>query len=235
MPMRATTVRFSEDLWQLLELEAERDGVSAAQFVRDSTLLRIGSRAGRRGDSTVQSTVAELAQQAPRRSLSPATADPERLAALRATGLLDSPVEPGFERLTDLVRRVLGVPVALISLVDADRQFFKSQQGLPEPWASDRETPLSYSFCQYVVRDQAPLVVSDAREHPVLRDNLAVPEMGVVAYAGVPLMSEDGHPLGSLCAIDARPRHWTTEQVELLGELAQLTMQQVKLRAVTRA
>jgi hypothetical protein len=235
MPMRATTVRFSEDLWQLLELEAERDGVSAAQFVRDSTLLRIGSRAGRRGDSAVQSTVAELARQTPRRAAPSATADPARLAALRATRLLDSPAEPGFERLTDLARRVLAVPVALISLVDADRQFFKSQQGLPEPWASGRETPLSHSFCQYVVRDREPLVVSDAREHPVLRDNLAVPEMGVVAYAGVPLITDEGYALGSLCAIDAKPRHWTAEQVELLGDLAQLTMQQIKLRTVTGA
>ncbi|MFY9639662.1 MAG: GAF domain-containing protein, partial [Rhodomicrobium sp.] len=99
--------------------------------------------------------------------------DPARIAALRATGLLDSPPEKVFDRLTDLARRMLGVPVCLISLVECDRQFFKSCAGLPEPWASLRETHLSHSFCQHVVHTGAPLVVEDAREHPLLRDNLA--------------------------------------------------------------
>jgi GAF domain-containing protein len=229
MPMRATTVRFSEDLWDLLELEAQRDGVSAAQFVRDSTLLRIGMLAGRRGDAAAQASVVELAQHAERRARSAPPDDPKRLRALRASGLLDSPPTEAFDRLTHLVRRVLAVPVALISLVDSERQFFKSQIGLPEPWASRRETPLSHSFCQYTVRDRKPLVVSDAREHPELKDNLAVPDLGVVAYAGIPLITEDGYALGSLCAIDNQPRFWTTEQVELLADLARLAVDEIKL------
>ncbi len=227
MTMRATTVRFSEDLWELLELEAERDGVSAAQFVRDATLLRIGMLAGRRGDAAAQTSVLELAQHAQRRSRAAPGDDPRRLRALRATGLLDSPPEEAFDRLTDLVRRVLAVPVALISLVDANRQFFKSQTGLPEPWASRRETPLSHSFCQYPVRSGEPLIVADAREHPDLRDNLAIPDLGVVAYAGVPLITDDGFALGSLCAIDSQPRFWTTDQVALLSDLAQLTVTEI--------
>jgi transcriptional regulator with GAF, ATPase, and Fis domain len=228
--MRATTVRFSDDLWELLELEASRDGVSAAQFVRDATLLRIGILAGRRGDAAAQGSVAELVATAQRRARSTPAGDPKRLRALRATGLLDSPPEEEFDRITEIVRRVLAVPVALVSLVDADRQFFKSQAGLPEPWASQRQTPLSHSFCQYAVESGEPLVVGDAREHPTLKDNLAVPDLGVIAYAGVPLIT-DGHALGSLCAIDHQPRVWTREQIDLLSDLAQLTVSEVKLAA----
>ena len=86
--------------------------------------------------------------------------DETRLDALRRTGLLDTPPEEVFDRLTRLVRRLLGAPVVLVSLVDADRQFFKSALGLPEPWATRRETPLSHSFCQHVVATGAPLAVA---------------------------------------------------------------------------
>ena len=103
--------------------------------------------------------------------------DPERLTALAATGLTDSAPEAAFNRFTQLAARLLGVDVALISLVDDHRQFFKSSLGLAEPWASRRETPLTYSFCQYTVTSAEPLVVVDAREHPDLRDNLAVEEL----------------------------------------------------------
>lgn len=227
--MRATTVRFSDDLWELLELEAARDGVSAAQFVRDATLLRIGILAGRRGDSAAQASVQELAERGQRRARSSQPTDPRRLKAVRNTGLLDTAPDPGFDRLTDLVRRVLAVPVALISLVEQDRQFFKSQSGLGEPWATARETPLTHSFCQYAVAAGEPLVVPDAREHPTLKDNLAVPDLGVIAYAGVPLIDEDGYALGTLCAIDHQPRFWTNDQVEMLSDLAQLTVNEIRL------
>src|SRR4028118_1165164 len=130
-----------------------------------------------------------------------------RLLALHRTGLLDSPPEACFDRLTRLAAKVLRTPVALVSLVDADRQFFKSCVGLPQPWASARQTPLSRSFCQHVVSAADPLVIADAREHPLVRDNLAVADLGVVAYAGFPLVTGDGHVLGSFCAIDTKPRH----------------------------
>ena len=91
---------------------------------------------------------------------------PARLRELRGTRLLDSPAEESFDRLTRLTSTVLNVPVALVSLVDDDRQFFKSCLGLPQPWARQRQTPLSHSFCQHVVESREPLVISDAREHP---------------------------------------------------------------------
>jgi GAF domain-containing protein len=143
-----------------------------------------------------------------------------RLDALHATGLLDSDISPSFDRLARLASRVLHAPVALVSLVDADRQFFKSCLGLPEPWASRRGSPLTHSFCQHAVAAREPLVVNDAREHEVLRENLAIRDMGVVAYAGIPLIDSDGHALGTLCVIESQPRHWTTEQIQLLSDIA---------------
>ena len=153
-----------------------------------------------------------------------ALTEPARLAALDATGLMDSPAEAEFDRITDLVRRCLGVPVALVSLVGTDRQFFKSERGLAEPWCSARETPLSHSFCQYVVADDEPLVVEDARVHPALKENGAVGDLGVVAYLGVPLRTPDGHALGSLCAIDAIPRAWSDADREAMEALAETAM-----------
>jgi PAS domain S-box-containing protein len=156
---------------------------------------------------------------------------PERIAALRRTALLDTPAELAFDRLTTLATRALGVPVALVSLVDQDRQFFKSCVGLPEPWATTRETPLSHSFCQHVVVQRTPLIVADAREHPHLHENLAIRDLDVVAYAGVPLLTGEGDVLGSFCAIDSRPRAWTATDIEILTGLAASVMTEIELRA----
>jgi transcriptional regulator with GAF, ATPase, and Fis domain len=235
MPMRATTVRFSEDLWQLLEDESTRQGISSAQFVRDAAIVRLAFLAGRRGDAESEQSVEAIAERAARRqhNRAPDTAvlAPERLTELHRTLLLDSPPEESFDRLTRLTATVLNVPVALVSLVDSDRQFFKSCLGLRQPWASERQSPLSHSFCQHVVESRRPLVVSDAREHPLLKDNLAIRDLGVIAYAGAPLTTPDGHVLGTLCAIDHQPRHWTTEQVEILCNLAGSVLTEIQLHA----
>ncbi|MDQ4041941.1 MAG: GAF domain-containing protein [Actinomycetota bacterium] len=224
MGMRATTIRFSEDLWQLLDREAQRQGVSAAQFLRESALLRLGA-ASARGDEAPAGRADRSAD------VSRQLADGSRLAALRATGMLDSPPAPAFDRLTRLASRFLNAPVALVSLIDADRQYFKSCLGLPEPWASRRETPLSHSFCQYVVARREPLIVSDAREHPELRESLAIRDLDVVAYAGVPLIDRAGHVLGSLCAIDAQPRLWSSQQVDTLRDLAETAVAAIELES----
>jgi GAF domain-containing protein len=135
----------------------------------------------------------------------PSLASPARLNTLARTGLLDSAPEQAFDRLTRLAARLLGVPIVLVSLVAENRQFFKSQVGLPEPWASARQTDLIHSFCQHVIAARKPLVVEDARVHPLVCDNPAVPDLGVVAYAGVPLITAGGQALGSFCAIDTGP------------------------------
>jgi hypothetical protein len=242
--MRATTVRFSDELWNLLEREAQREGVSAAQFIRDATVLRAAYAMGRRGDAGFEEALDRATgrretrdggpqdSEARRKALLDAAAaaeDPRRLDALRATGLLDSDISPSFDRLARLASRVLNAPVALVSLVDADRQFFKSCLGLPEPWASKRGSPLTHSFCQHAVASREPLLVDDAREHEVLRDNLAIRDMGVVAYAGIPLIDVDGHALGTLCVIDSRPRHWTTHQIQLLSDIAASVVTEITL------
>ena len=160
-----------------------------------------------------------------------ALGDPSRLAALRWRLLLDTSAEEGFDRVTRLAARLLRAPVALVTLVDADRQFFKSCLGLPEPWASRRETPLSHSFCQHVVASGRPLIVPDAREHPLLRDNLAIPDLGVVAYLGIPLLGSDGSALGTFCVIDHRPRAWSDDEIETMGDLAGAVVTEIELRA----
>jgi diguanylate cyclase (GGDEF)-like protein/PAS domain S-box-containing protein len=155
---------------------------------------------------------------------------PDRLAALRAAGVLDTPPEQAFDRLTSLAASVLRAPVALVSFVDADRQFFKSGVGLPERWAADRESPLAYSLCQHVVESAAPLAVDDARRDARLRNSPAVREVGIVAYAGVPIAAADGHVLGSLCAMDFVPRAWTPEDLAALAHLAESAVTEITLR-----
>jgi two-component sensor histidine kinase len=158
-------------------------------------------------------------------------ADPARLSALSSTELLDSAAERDFDRITELASRLLGAPVALISLVDDSRQFFKSQVGLPAPYDVSRETPLSHSFCQHVVLTREALAVTDAPNDPRVRDNLAIRDLGVMAYLGVPLKTEDGHVLGSLCAIDGQPREWTPGDLASLRDLAELVMDVIALRS----
>ena len=250
MPMRATTVRFSEALWTLVEQEAIREGVSAAQYIRDATILRTAYAMGQRGDADFEQAIARASgraepvdaeqsdETARRRALLDAAAaaeDPGRLEALEATGLLDSDISPEFDRLARLAAHILHAPVALVSLVDKDRQFFKSCLGLPEPWASNRGSPLTHSFCQHAVASREPLLVSDAREHPVLRHNLAIRDMGVIAYAGIPLIDRRGYALGTLCVIDSQPRHWTSQQIGLLADIAASVVTEISLaeRATT--
>lgn len=148
---------------------------------------------------------------------------PDRLAALGETGLLDSPPEESFDRLTRLASHLLGAGAALVSLVDADRQFFKSQQGLPPPLANKRQTRLSHSFCQWVVSGREPLIVEDANDHPSLSRNLAVKDLGVIAYAGVPLYGRDRQVLGSFCAIHAEPRTWSNDDIATLHDLSRVS------------
>ena len=160
--------------------------------------------------------------------------DPRRLEALAEARLLDTPAEEAFDRLTRLATALLHAPVALVSLVDADRQFFKSAQGLAEPWATLRQTPLSHSFCQHVVGTGEALVVRDAREDPRLAGNLAIPELGVIAYVGVPLKTGGGEVLGSFCAIDTVPREWTDEELSVVRDLAAATLTEIELRGRVR-
>lgn len=235
--MRATTLRFSDDLWQLLERESDHQGVSVAQFVRDAALMRaavmLSSRGEADGDAVLARLAAARAQQ--HESASPdAVRDPARLKAVRGSGLLDSPCEARFDRLARVAAGALDAPIALLTIVDENRQFLKSAIGLAEPWASQREMPLSHSFCQHAVGCPDPLVIPDAREHPLLHDNRAISELGAIAYIGIPLRSTDGHELGTLCLIDHRPREWSADDIALLRDIADTVTQEIQ-REDTRA
>ncbi len=166
--------------------------------------------------------------------LSPEWLELERLAVLEAAALLDTPEEETFDRFTRLASTILQTPVALVSLVDQDRQFFKSCVGLPEPWATSRQTPLSHSFCKHVVSCEEVLSVADARTHPLLHNNRAIFDLGVIAYLGIPLTTAEGYTLGSFCAIDVQPREWTPKEVEILQEIADLVIEKIELRLLAK-
>jgi len=156
--------------------------------------------------------------------------DKARLEALRSTSLLDSPPEEAFDRLTRLAATVLRVPVAVVSLVDGTRQFFKSQCGMSEPLATARETPLTHSFCKHAVASREPLIVPDARRDPTFANNPSVSELNVIAYAGIPLINSQGHALGSFCVVDGHPHDWTEEEIGILRVLATSTISEIELR-----
>lgn len=161
--------------------------------------------------------------------------DQERLKALYDTGLLDSPREPLFDRLTRLGTMLTGAPIALVSLVSRERQFFKSAAGVPDAVAAARQTPLSHSFCKHVVASGEALIIDDARVHPLVCDNPAVKELPVVAYLGIPLRTSDGYVLGSFCLIDRVERTWSEAEIEAARELAGATMREIEYQATLRA
>jgi PAS domain S-box-containing protein len=159
--------------------------------------------------------------------------DPARLAALAETGLMDTLPEAAFDRVTRLAQRLLGADVALLTLVDGERQFFKSQQGLMEPFSSARQTPLTHSFCQHVVRRGDLLAVEDARANALVADNLAIRDLGVVAYLGVPLRVA-GQCVGALAAVQHEPRAWTEDEAAALRDLAETVASEIALRRSLR-
>jgi len=162
-------------------------------------------------------------------------ASPSRLAALRASGLLDPGTQSEvLDRLARLTARVLGVPTALVTLVDTDVQRFPGMYGMDNWAAAQRSTPLSYSFCQYVAGQNAPLIVDDVSAEPALRHNRGHTELDVAAYAGVPLRTSNGECLGAVCAVNTVPVHWSPEVVEILEDLARAATAEIELRSVVR-
>jgi serine phosphatase RsbU (regulator of sigma subunit) len=129
-------------------------------------------------------------------------------------------VEPSLDRYARMVRRALDVPLALVSVVEDSRQVFPGADGLPPDLEQSRETPLSHSFCRYVVKDAQPLVITDARRDHRLHDNPAIEELQVVAYAGWPLLDHRGETIGSVCAVDSEPREWTRRDLDALQDVA---------------
>ncbi|MFB9451897.1 SpoIIE family protein phosphatase [Dactylosporangium vinaceum] len=157
--------------------------------------------------------------------------DATRLAALDATGL-DARADAAFDRFAALASSAIGTPLALVSLVDARRQFFPGQAGLVQPLCDERQTPLSHSFCQQVITTGAPLIVTDARQDARVAGNAAVADLGVIAYAGLPLTDSDGRILGALAVIDHQPRDWNAAELKLLDGIADACAAELRLRIV---
>lgn len=153
-----------------------------------------------------------------------------RLSDMREAGMLSRLDENVFDDAVKLCARLLNVPVSLVSMVDADRQFFKAQTGLGAPWNETRETPLSHSFCKHVVDMNAPLIVNDAREHDLVKDNGAIVDLNVISYLGYPIRNVGGAVLGSFCVIDSQPRDWTEEDLETVALVARGVEAEVRRR-----
>lgn len=140
----------------------------------------------------------------------------ERLAALRALKILDTPAEAVFDHITRLTAHIMHVPIALVSLVDENRQWFKSRHGL-----GAEETPRDMAFCAHVLNQEGPLLVNDAASDERFHDNpLVTNDPNIRFYLGVPIASVQGHKLGALCAIDTQPRQMSAEDIALLQSLA---------------
>lgn len=152
-----------------------------------------------------------------------------RLDAVRATGVGTDP-DPDLDRFARIVSSVLGTPVALVTMVESDRQVFPGQSGLSEPLATARETPLNQSLCQYVTATGAPLIVADTRLNELTHTSNAITDLSVIAYAGVPLTDDQGEVFGALCAIDDQPREWSESDVALLTDLAGACNAELRMR-----
>lgn len=160
--------------------------------------------------------------------------DARRLQVLRRTGLLHAPRLPALDHLTHLAVQITWASAAMVTLVDAERVVLASLSTPEGVRDQQHELPVEQSLCQYVVVNDAPLLVDDARRHPVLARHPAVAERRVVAYAGVPVRSPDGHVLGVLAVVDRLPRRWTPEHLEGLQDLASAVETKIELRLMRR-
>lgn len=173
--------------------------------------------------SSLGSNTADLRFDSPQISVDRESA---RLTALDRYDVLDTPPEEAFDRITRLAKKLFDVPVALVSFIDAHRQWHKSCSGL-----AAGEAPRQHTFCQYVIADGQHLVINDASLDPRFRDNRYVVNAPHVRfYAGVPLTTGDGHHIGSLCLVDFRPRDFSPVQIEILSDLARMVTDQLELR-----
>jgi GAF domain-containing protein len=152
--------------------------------------------------------------------------DAERLAALEKYAILDTEPEHAFDDLTLLASYVCKTPIALISLIDEDRQWFKSKVGI-----SLSETPREVAFCSIAIQQSDVMVVPDTLKDERFRNNpLVVSEPRIRFYAGAPLITEEGYALGTLCVVDQKPREFGPDQKEALGALSRLVLAQLEFR-----
>ncbi|MBI3965005.1 MAG: PAS domain S-box protein [Chloroflexi bacterium] len=156
-------------------------------------------------------------------------------AVVESLAILDSPPEAGFDRLTRLACRVLKTPISLVTLSDGERHLLKSAVGLPERWVAQGAPPITQPPLEHAVAGEAPLVVTDVRQHALARHDPSLTELGIAAYACVPLQGSDGRGLGAFTVADVTPREWTEADLETLRELAASVTCELELRTAGTA
>ncbi|RYD26430.1 MAG: sensor domain-containing diguanylate cyclase [Lysobacteraceae bacterium] len=156
--------------------------------------------------------------------------DDGRVAALRRLDVLDTAVEEPFEKIVTLVRTVLAVPVATVTLVDRDRQWFKARRGMDQS-----ETPRAVSFCTHTIQQRDPLIIENALADPRFADSpLVVGPPYVRSYAGIPLRTPEGYNVGALCAMDTRPRRFSPADIAILSNFANIVCDELELRLIAQ-
>jgi DNA-binding CsgD family transcriptional regulator len=155
---------------------------------------------------------------------------PARLAAVRKTNLLDTPPEECFDRLTRLAAETLGVPAAFLSLVEECTDFYKSCFGFSEPLTTLRHME-GETFCHHTLVSDGIVIVDDARKDALYAQIPTVKSLGVIAYVGVPLDSQDGQPLGAFCVVDTKPHHWTRDEIMTACTFARAALREIEVKS----
>jgi two-component system, OmpR family, aerobic respiration control sensor histidine kinase ArcB len=178
------------------------------------------------GSQDTQNGIAHLPPQ-------PATAPPDSRTTgpLHRRGLLDEMAQAAFDRLTRLAARVLRTPIALVNLIEDDRQYFSGDAGMGDV----RELPIHIGVCSNVHAAQRPLAIQDARTDPRFADNEIVTNYGLVAYLGVPVTLGDGRAVGTFCVVDGQPRRWQEDDVQIMLDLAESVVSELERGAKVRA
>jgi putative methionine-R-sulfoxide reductase with GAF domain len=161
--------------------------------------------------------------------------NPDRLAAVAETHMVESELEAVFDRLTQLASAVLHTPWAFVTLVDDRRSFWKSCFGTGAVTVADRQNPVDESFCQYVVATGDTLLIDDARLDDRTRSNPSIVSMGVLAWAGSPLLSASGEVLGTFCVVSDQARRWTADDEQVLETLAAAAASEIQLRTALQS
>lgn len=226
---------FDDRLNDVLARQADRSGQSPEAYIRRAVVDRIVRELSEDPDSEVGALLRAL-EDGTENGAGPAEPtgefgtpidDPDRLAAVARTGLMDTGSDAGYDRVVAMVADALSAPSAAFSLLDDRRQYFKSAVGLPSELDGAQEVPLEGSICRYVIDTGRPLVVEDVRLHDVLKDHPSVQANMLVSYLSVPLTDDDGHSVGTVCVWDQRPRQWTTGHIQILQDLAWIIRERI--------
>lgn len=237
--MNNSLKRFDEWLNRLLEQCAREAGEDVHTYVARAVASQMVADRRLADSSVLEELMAHLAgtgvfTESDMPSVESALTDPDRLAALHATGLLDSPPPEAFDRITRAAAQALDVPVATVSLIDVDRQVVLSTFNQDGNADASAQIPLDWSVCQYTVAQGSSLILEDARTDPVFKHHPAVRAGTVVAYLGIPMKDGKGNAIGTMCVCDEKPRAWATGHVQILADLTALAAETAFSETVNR-